>query len=113
MLPSPRCELGLMSMEIEIIRSKKRKKTAQAKVVDGTIRIYLPADLNPEKEQEWIDDLIEKVEKHEKKRKLNSDGDLLKEAEEINRKYFGGKLAFVITYVTNQNSGFGSCTPRG
>ena len=67
-------------MEIEIIRSKRRKKTAQARVVDGTIRIYVPAGLGSEREQEWIDDLIKKVEKHARRRKLNSVGDLLKEA---------------------------------
>jgi hypothetical protein len=37
---------------------------------------------------------------------------LVKSAQEINRKYFDGKLKFEIKYVTNQNSRFGSCTPK-
>jgi hypothetical protein len=98
-------------MELEIIRSKRRKKTAQAKVIDGKVRIYLPAGMNPEDEKKWIDNLLERIEKHERREKLNSDGALFKEAEAINRRYFDGMLEFEIKYVTNQNSRFGSCTP--
>jgi len=99
-------------MQTELIRSSRRKKTAQAKVVDGKTRIYLPAGLSAEKEQELVDNLLKKLEKQERRRQLNSDGKLLKEAQAINRKYFDGKLNFKIKYVTNQNSRFGSCTPE-
>lgn len=99
-------------MQPELIRSSRRKKTAQAKVVDGKTRIYLPAGLSTEQEQKLIDDLLKKLEKKERRQKLNSNGELLKEAQAINRKYFDGKLNFKIKYVTNQNSRFGSCTPE-
>jgi len=99
-------------MQPELIRSSRRKKTAQAKVVDGKIKIYLPAGLSKEQEQELVDDLLERIRKHERREKLNSDGALFKEAQAMNGKYFDGKLEFKIKYVTNQNSRFGSCTPE-
>ncbi|MBK7215518.1 MAG: M48 family metallopeptidase [Candidatus Promineofilum sp.] len=42
-----------------------------------------------------------------------SDEVLEKRAQEINRKYFNGRLRWQsVRYVTNQNSRFGSCTPE-
>jgi hypothetical protein len=96
---------------VEIIRSEKRKKTIQAKDVNGKLFIYLPNDMSKEEEKKWIDKIIERMEKRKRKRKLNSDGQLVERASELNRKYFDGKLKFDIKYVTNQNSRFGSCTP--
>ncbi len=95
---------------VEIIRSERRKKTIQAKEVNGTLRIYFPADLSKEEEKKWIDEITEKMEKKKRKRKLNTDGQLVERARELNRKYFDGKLRFEIKYVTNQKSRFGSCT---
>ncbi len=73
--------------QITIIRSKRRKKTIQTKYGDGRLWIYLPAGMN-----------------------LKDDTWLLQHTQELNKKYFNGALNFTITFVTNQNSRFGSCT---
>ena len=95
-----------------IIRSKKRKKTIQAKEIKGKIFVYLPAAMDKEREQNYIREIIKKMEEKKKREKLNSNGLLTKRAEELNRKYFDGKLKFEIKYVTNQKSKFGSCSPK-
>ena len=97
---------------IIIIRSKKRKKTIQAKEIKGKIFVYLPAAMDKEREQNYIREIIKKMEEKKKREKLNSNGLLTKRAEELNRKYFDGKLKFEIKYVTNQKSKFGSCSPK-
>jgi predicted metal-dependent hydrolase len=101
-----------MSWErIEIIRSAKRKKTIQAKIVDNILRIYLPEGLSEKKEEEWVNKLKKQIQKKQRKHKLNTTNELQKRAELINERYFNGCLDFTIQFVTNQNMKYGSCTP--
>jgi len=79
--------------------------------VDGRIYVYLPEGLSKEEEKRYVDELVEKVEKRKRRQKLNDDGSLTRRAQELNEKYFDGKLEFRIKYVTNQSSKSGSCTP--
>ena len=95
---------------IKIIRSEKRKKTIQARDINGVLHVYLPAGMGEDEEKKWIDAVIKRMENRRKRHALNSDDSLKKRAREINKKYFGGKLEFEIRYVTNQNKRFGSCT---
>lgn len=101
-----------MSWEtIEIIRSEKRKKTVQAKIVDDTLRIYLPSGLSKKEESKWIQKMKTQIEKKQRKHQLNNTNDLQKRAERINNQYFDGDLSFSIQFVTNQTTKHGSCTP--
>ena len=79
--------------------------------MDGRIYVYLPEGLSKEKEKRYVDELVEKVENRKRRQKLNDDGSLTRRAQELNEKYFDGKLEFRIKYVTNQSSKSGSCTP--
>ena len=98
--------------DIEIVRSRKRKKTVQAREVNGKIYVYLPAGMSREEEKKYVDELVKKMERRKRRRELNSDESLSRRAQELNEKYFGGKLEFDIKYVTNQSRRFGSCTPQ-
>jgi predicted metal-dependent hydrolase len=101
----------MISSQITIIRSRRRKKTIQTKYGDGHLWIYLPAGMNQKEEQKWIDRMIKKSERWEQKKTIKeSDGWLLQRATELNKKYFNGTLNFSIRFVTNQNSRYGSCT---
>jgi len=97
---------------VKIIRSTKRRKTIQAKMVNGKLWIYLPANITKTKEQRWIEQMKKRFDKRKRRQKLNSDERLQKRTQEINKQYFNGILDFEIKYVTNQTSKFGSCTPR-
>ena len=79
--------------------------------MDGRIYVYLPEGLSKEEEKRYVDELVEKVENRKRRQKLNDDGSLTRRAQELNEKYFDGKLEFRIKYVTNQSSKSGSCTP--
>ena len=99
-------------LQVEVIRSHRRKKTVQAKVVDDKLHVYLPAGLSKKRESELIDMMMEKVEKKRLKKELNDDDYLKTRFNEFNKKYFNGELELVsIKYVTNQNTRNGSCTP--
>ena len=61
-------------------------------------------------ERKWIDRMIEKTNHRRQRQQLNSDGILVKRAQELNKKNFDGRLDFSIRFVTNQKTRFGSCT---
>jgi predicted metal-dependent hydrolase len=94
---------------VEIIRSKRRKNTVQAKFVNEKLCIYLPGDMKESEEKKWIEKMI-KWSHHHKRKKQFDDDTLLKRAQELNKMYFDGSLDFSIKFVTNQNTRFGSCT---
>ena len=98
-------------MKIEIIRSKKRKKTMSARVVNGAIVVRVPANLTSVQEQDAVAKLVRKIEKSRVRTKLNSDSELKKRAKFLTRRYIGDNLNLKsIKYVTNQNTRHGSCT---
>ncbi len=98
---------------IRVVRSKKRRKTIQAKFVKKTreVIIYLPENMPRREEKKWVRKMAERVEKKRRKQKLNANNSLMKETQKINQNYFKGKLKFKISYVVNQKKRFGSCTP--
>jgi predicted metal-dependent hydrolase len=42
-------------MQIEVVRSARRRKTVQAQLVDGVLRIAIPDHLSPAEEAEWVE----------------------------------------------------------
>ena len=98
-------------MEIHIIRSRRRRKTIQARKRQGRIEILAPTHMTDEQLQPHIDSLVKRIDRKEKAGVL-SDADLDKRARHFNRKFFQGRLKWAsIGWVTTQNRSFGSCTP--
>ena len=96
---------------VKIIRSAKRKKTIQAKMVKDKLYVYIPNSLTESEEQEWIKRMKKRFEKKKQLRKLNSNDLLYNRAQHLNKKYFDGHLDFDIRYVSNQRKRVGSCSP--
>ncbi len=83
-----------------------------ARLEEGTLIVYVPARLSRGEEAEWIERMRERIETKERRRRLNSQGDLERRAHQLNERYFGGQLSWTsLRYVTNQSRRFGSCTP--
>ncbi len=96
---------------IKIIRSSKRKKTIQAKMVKDEIWIYMPDSLTRSEEKKWIKHMTKRFEKKKRLKKLNTNDSLYNRAQQLNKKYFDGNLDFEIKYVSNQRKRVGSCSP--
>jgi cupin 2 domain-containing protein len=97
--------------KVKVVRSNRRKRTAGARLIGGTMYLYVPGKMS-EKE---VGTITERFTKHfEKvllKKKLNSEKSLRQVAEELNTKYFNGALEIdSIQYVTNQTHKFGCCS---
>ena len=96
---------------VEIVRSRKRRKTVNAQVKDGVLVIQAPARMTDRE----LGPVIEKLRKRLQAKLVvtpQTDAELQKRAEELNREYFNGRLKWEeMKYVTNQNKRYGSCSP--
>lgn len=96
---------------VEIIRSDNRSKTVSAKLQNGVLVVRAPAKMSDAELQPVIDNLRRRLEKRVRPAP-QTDWDLEKQAQALNKRYFNGRLRWQsIRYVENQNKRYGSCTP--
>ena len=96
---------------VEVVRSKKRRKSVSAELKNGTLIVRAPAQISDRELKPIIDKLQKRLAKRTQ-RDPQSDEELEKRARHFNRKLFDGKLKWQsIRYVSNQNKRYGSCTP--
>jgi predicted metal-dependent hydrolase len=100
-----------MASEVEVRRSKRRRRTVSAYREGDRIVVLIPASLTRAEESEWVTTMVERIERSERRKRL-SDDDLLDRAHDLNARYFGGMATAVsVRWVDNQRSRWGSCTP--
>lgn len=98
-------------MNIKIIRSKRRRKTIQARQTDDGIEILAPAHLSDKELEPHIENLLRRIERRRQADNLD-DSVLQNRAALLNKRYFNGRLKWrSIRWVTNQDKRYGSCTP--
>jgi predicted metal-dependent hydrolase len=93
-------------LEVEVVRSKNRRKTVTARIVDGRIVVRMPYGMTKAQEAEYVRDLSAKLQR----KHLASSVDLPARAALLARRYDLPKPSS-IKYVGNQASRWGSCTP--
>jgi predicted metal-dependent hydrolase len=97
--------------EVEVRRSKRRRRTVSAYRDGDRVVVMIPASLSRREEAEWVETMLARLERSEKRRKP-SDTDLLKRAKDLNDRYLGGlAVPETVRWVDNQQSRWGSCTP--
>jgi predicted metal-dependent hydrolase len=95
-------------MEIVVKRSKRRKKTIQARMVQGRMEVLAPASISDASLQDHISRLRHKL---ELRSGLRDDAHLDARARELNGKYFSGSLTWnSIRYSSRQEKRRGSCS---
>jgi predicted metal-dependent hydrolase len=98
-------------MQVKVIRSKKRKKTVSARVVDGVLQVRAPAHLSDAELAPMIDQLETRLRRRTTRARLD-DELLRRRARELDRTYLNSEAEWTsIRWVTNQNKRAGSCTP--
>src|SRR4051794_22374334 len=97
--------------EVEVRRSKRRRRTVSAYRDGDRVVVMIPASLSRREEAEWVETMLARLERSERHRKP-SDADLLRRARELSNRYLGGlALPESVRWVDNQQSRWGSCTP--
>ena len=100
------------TIEVEIIKSKRRTKTVAARMVTPTLmQVYAPQYMASQDIDAYVVSFKKRFAHKQRKEMLNRTQYLPRRAEELNQQYFGGTLKITsISYVTNQQAQFGSCT---
>lgn len=93
-------------MQVEVVRSRRRRKTVQATERDGVVRVLVPAGLSDEEEQRWVAKLVDRLER----RRATAGTDLGARAEALAARY-GLPPPAAVRWVDNQQARWASCTP--
>ena len=97
--------------QIEVRRSRQRRRTVSAYREGGRTIVLIPARFSADEERAWVDAMILRLAAGDKRRRP-SDEQLLARALDLSRRFLGGTAKPAsIAWVTNQNSRWGSCTP--
>lgn len=96
----------MSDLPVDVIRSERRKRTVQAYVAEGRLRVLVPAGLSGEEESKLVETMVARA-----TRRLTSVGiDLRARATELSKKY-GLPVPANIEWSDRQLKRWGSCTP--
>ncbi|MGH8926889.1 MAG: YgjP-like metallopeptidase domain-containing protein [Acidimicrobiia bacterium] len=105
-VPGSSYDARMNELPVEVVRSKKRKRTVQAYISDGKVRVLVPAGLNQAEEDKLVETMVKRA-----TRRLTSAGvDLEARARDLARRY-GLPSPLTVKWSDRQLSRWGSCTP--
>jgi predicted metal-dependent hydrolase len=102
---------GESQAQVEVRRSKRRRRTVSAYREGDRIVVLIPASLSRRQEAEWVETMVARVERAEARRRP-SDDDLVRRAAALSETWLEGRaVPATVRWVDNQRSRWGSCTP--
>jgi predicted metal-dependent hydrolase len=97
--------------DVEVRRSRRRRRTVTAYRDGDHVVVLIPARFTRAQEREWVQRMVARLSAQDRRRRP-SDEELMARATDLSRRYLGGLAQPVsVTWVANQNSRWGSCTP--
>lgn len=98
----------MTDLPVDVIRSKKRKRTVQAYIAEGRLRVMVPDGLSPEEEARLVEQMTERI-----ARKVSSVGvDLEQRAGALAQEY-GLPTPTGVEWSNRQMRRWGSCSSDG
>jgi predicted metal-dependent hydrolase len=94
-------------MDYEVIRSAKRRKSIEARLVNGVLQISIPGRLSKAEEAHWVKEMVGRFERKRQTEPI----DLSARAEALAARH-GLEHPASIRWVDNQEWRWGSCTPE-
>lgn len=94
-----------MDLPVDIIRSRRRKKTVSGAIRQGRIEVRVPAGLRARDESRLVDDMVEKV----LRQVTSSSVDLVGRATQLARRY-GLPMPESVAWSDRQKQRWGSCS---
>ncbi len=92
-------------MDVQVVRSERRRKTVNARLVDGVLRIAIPGHLSPEDEAHWVEVMQRRFAGRMDAARIDLTGRARRLAER-----HGLSLPESIEWSARQQSMWGSCT---
>lgn len=96
------------SMDVVVVRSRRRRKTVEAREVDGVIQVSVPASMSEDEERRHVEKLVVRL----RRRRVSAEIDLEARAQALARRLDLPRPAS-IRWVDNQDHRWGSCSPDG
>lgn len=93
-------------LEVEVVRSPRRRKTVSARQVDGRLRVSIPAAMSAAEEAHWVGEMTRRFER----RRRTVPIDLTRRADLLADR-FDLPRPGSIRWVDDQRTRWGSCTP--
>src|SRR5687768_16683911 len=93
-------------MQVEVVRSGRRRKTVHARQVGGVLQISIPASMSKADEQHWVEEMTRRFERRERTEGI----DLERRARALATRHSLPPPSS-IRWVDNQVWRWGSCTP--
>lgn len=93
-------------MEVEVTRSARRRKTVQARMVDGVLRVAIPGHMSLSEENHWVGVMRAKFERSRDASAINLDDRAHRLASEHDL-----PVPAEIAWSERQKTLWGSCTP--
>jgi predicted metal-dependent hydrolase len=90
---------------VEVVRSDRRNKTVSARIVEGVIRVRIPAWMTADDEERFVGEVVERIERQRQSHAI----DLPARAAVLAAR-FDLPAPSAIRWVSNQNQRWGSCT---
>jgi predicted metal-dependent hydrolase len=96
---------------VEVRRSRRRRRTVSAYRDGERTVVLIPARFTRAEEDEWVAAMLDRLARQDRRRRPSDDG-LLIRAGELSVRYLGGcARPRSVSWVDNQSSRWGSCTP--
>lgn len=99
---------------VEVRRSAKRRRTVTAYREGERIVVLMPARFSSAEERRWVDDMVARLSRRERRQlsgSRRSDAALAERAAELSREYLDGRaVPASIRWVDNMTTRWGSCT---
>lgn len=97
--------------EIEVRRSKRRRRTVSAYEDGDRVVVLIPASMSKAEESEWVEKMLARLAR-KSRRNPPSDAQLERRARDLSDRYLGGlAVPESVRWVDNQQARWGSCTP--
>jgi hypothetical protein len=98
---------GTAPLPVEVIRSRRRRKTVSAREVSGVLQVLIPAWMTKAEESRWVEEMQRRFGRHSVP---VSDTDLTERASRLARRH-GLPRARSVRWSSKQAHRWGSCTP--
>lgn len=98
--------LASHTVQVEVIRSRRRRKTVQATEHEGVVRVLIPATMSKADEERWVAHMVDRL----GRRRATAATDLGARAGVLADRYRLPRPAEV-RWVENQRSRWASCSP--
>jgi predicted metal-dependent hydrolase len=108
---------AVLPPQVEVRRSVRRQRTVTAYREGSAIVVVVPQAMSKTDERRFVDELVRKLLAREARRAFPpGDEALTSRAKDLAKQYLAAQVGFVpepssVTWVTNQQKRWGSCTP--